>query len=602
MHRFGKHHASFGAVWACCALIWGSNAIAQIAPDDAARLLKHADDIKSEDNVEFARIIKRLDAESAHLAPEQAMYLRYLKGWQTAYFGDYRSAIAQLNAVANDSNDVTLRFRAGMTAINVQEVAKRYADAYARLNELLALLPRVSDPTAREQGMLVSSELFNSAGQHDLALHFANMELAESTPGSKAYCKGMSRKLDALNGAGMLHDANEFAIGIEACVSAHEPIFAGLIRSYAATFDMAHDRQSDAIQLLQANYDDAQRTQYPELIAIFDSILAQAYWKTGDVSQAQRYALRVIDSAIKNEDIEPLVNAYDVLYRVARKQNNYQAALAYHEKYAAADKGYLSDVSARALAYQQVHQQVAARKAEIATLNQQNQLLTLKREVDAKNLLAVRLGVALMLVLLGSLGLYALRTRRSQLKFQKLAQRDGLTEIHNRQYFIECAQAELRYCRKSLREASLISFDLDHFKQINDTHGHAAGDVALKAAVAACQKHLRSVDIFGRLGGEEFGILLPDTIPARAADIAEAMRAQIAALQGSDGGPEFAVTASFGIASARAAGYDLTQLLAQADDALYQAKRSGRDRVITHGTFAPIHDGLPPGVPERRHA
>ena len=75
------------------------------------------------------------------------------------------------------------------------------------------------------------------------------------------------------------------------------------------------------------------------------------------------------------------------------------------------------------------------------------------------------------------------------------------------------------------------------------------------------------------------------------------MRAQIAALQGSPGGPEFPVTASFGIASARAAGYDLTLLLAQADSALYEAKRHGRDRVIRHGLS---QSGPPPGIPERR--
>ncbi|MBS0457605.1 MAG: GGDEF domain-containing protein, partial [Proteobacteria bacterium] len=157
-------------------------------------------------------------------------------------------------------------------------------------------------------------------------------------------------------------------------------------------------------------------------------------------------------------------------------------------------------------------------------------------------------------------------------------------------------------CRKSMRDASVIAIDLDHFKQINDNHGHAAGDAALKAAVAACQKHLRSVDIFGRLGGEEFGILLPDCVPERAVDIAEAMRGEVAAIAGAQGGTGFPVTASFGVTAARWAGYDLVHLLAQADSALYQAKREGRDRVVLHGAPAVAPAGPPPGVEERRHA
>ena len=132
---------------------------------------------------------------------------------------------------------------------------------------------------------------------------------------------------------------------------------------------------------------------------------------------------------------------------------------------------------------------------------------------------------------------------------------------------------------------------------------HAAGDFALKCAVAMCQRHLRSVDVFGRLGGEEFGILMPDCVPERAADIAERIRADIAALIDSPDGPDFQVRASFGVTAARWSGYELRQLLAHADSALYQSKREGRNRVTVYADPSAANVAAPPpGVPERRRA
>jgi len=146
----------------------------------------------------------------------------------------------------------------------------------------------------------------------------------------------------------------------------------------------------------------------------------------------------------------------------------------------------------------------------------------------------------------------------------------------------------LRYSSKSSRSACLILIDLDHFKTINDTHGHAVGDHVLKRTVAVCQRYLRSRDVFGRLGGEEFGILMPGCVPERAAEVAEAMRKEIAALCGAADDPiAFPMYASFGVSAAHWSGYDLPRLLAHADSALYKAKREGRNRVAVYGESSP---------------
>ena len=153
----------------------------------------------------------------------------------------------------------------------------------------------------------------------------------------------------------------------------------------------------------------------------------------------------------------------------------------------------------------------------------------------------------------------------------------------------------MQYCKKSARQACLVLIDLDHFKVVNDTHGHAVGDRVLKRAVAACQEHLRSTDIFGRLGGEEFGIVLPECTLDQALARAEQIRVAIATAASGDEAPGVPISASFGVASTTRSGYELRQLLIDADRALYRAKHEGRNRVS-------VCDDTQPQPSRRRHA
>ena len=346
---------------------------------------------------------------------------------------------------------------------------------------------------------------------------------------------------------------------------------------------------ADAIKLLKTNYDETQRTNYRRLTSEFDSILARAYLKDGDLDQAQQFAQSAIDKAVKNEITKPLADAYQVLYEVARQRGAFADALSYHEKYAAADKGYLNDTSARTLAFQMVNQQVLDKKRQIDALNEKNQVLQLQQKVDAKSAETERLYILLLISGIAFIALWAYKTKRSQLHFMKLARRDGLTGIFNRQHFIEAATDMLRYCAKSQRDACVVVIDLDHFKLVNDVHGHAAGDLVLKRAVKTCQMHLRSIDVFGRLGGEEFGIVLPDCTLDVAQQRAEQLRAAIENVSGSDARIDFPVSASFGIAATRTSSYDLRELLANADSALYEAKREGRNRIATYSSSPTVN-------------
>jgi diguanylate cyclase len=129
-----------------------------------------------------------------------------------------------------------------------------------------------------------------------------------------------------------------------------------------------------------------------------------------------------------------------------------------------------------------------------------------------------------------------------------------------------------------------VMFDLDHFKAINDTYGHGAGDWVLKQVGKTCAAHCRKVDYIGRIGGEEFAVFLRGVDAAAAALTAENCRSQLAQIDTRECGYSFVVTASFGVSSTAQSGYDLSRLLSHADQMLYRAKNEGRNRVCTYTT------------------
>ena len=160
-----------------------------------------------------------------------------------------------------------------------------------------------------------------------------------------------------------------------------------------------------------------------------------------------------------------------------------------------------------------------------------------------------------------------------------MAQTDALTGVNNRHHFTQQAERALAQSAQAGEPCALIMFDLDHFKAINDGYGHGTGDWVLQQVALACQGHCRQIDCLGRIGGEEFAILLQGSDLHAATQLAEDCRGRLAQIDTTGSGYLFAVTASFGVSATHLCGYDLTKLMSHADHVLYSAKRGGRNRV-----------------------
>lgn len=165
-------------------------------------------------------------------------------------------------------------------------------------------------------------------------------------------------------------------------------------------------------------------------------------------------------------------------------------------------------------------------------------------------------------------------------QLQELALHDGLTGLLNRRHWETCLEHEFARHNRYSNPASLVLFDIDHFKQLNDTYGHQAGDEVIRQVAEVTRRMVRDTDYAGRYGGEEFVVLLPDTHLEGAVLFAERLRQAIAEQRIVHGQQELSCSVSIGVACIHADMNSHRMLIEEADQALYQAKAAGRNRVV----------------------
>ncbi len=184
---------------------------------------------------------------------------------------------------------------------------------------------------------------------------------------------------------------------------------------------------------------------------------------------------------------------------------------------------------------------------------------------------------------------------RLEVDLERLATTDSLSGAFNRRHFSQCAQSEIDRASRYNHPLAMLLLDIDHFKNINDTYGHHAGDVAIRAVADACRVTLRQTDFLGRMGGEEFAILLPETDLEAAGQLAERLRASLEQMLiktqnepdvSREADPQknpvttLSLTASIGVSSWQGRDDSLEALLQRADSCLYDAKHLGRNKVV----------------------
>jgi len=549
------------------------------ASESFQQLLERTDEIRSADAQAFLANLEQLDARLAEATPLQQQHLRFLHSYRRALKGESAAVIAELKSLQAETSDLNLKFRAGLFIVNNHAITREFTEGLIELDKALVLLPQINDRDLRQVGQLTASILYNQAGQYSLARDFAELILAAPGKGRTRCMAGVSR-LEALYHLDALpQDDATFDAQIDQCLAEKERLVTSYARSYLARKWASQGQRPRAIALLEQYLGEAESSGYARLIGDFHSLLAEYHFAEGHVEKAESHARLAIEKSRGITFSLPLVVANKTLYEIAAQRGDTAAALAHYRDYAQADKAYLDAVKARELAVQMARHETIQKEQTIELLNKQNEVLQLGEQVARQAAFNSKLLMAFLGLLLASITYWAYRTQRTQIALRRLAETDALTGVSSRHAFTRDAQAALTRWQKTGSPVSLIMFDLDHFKAINDLHGHAIGDLALQNVTRAAHRLKQPPNLLGRLGGEEFAYLLIATEPEAARALAEQCRHAIEAIGFTAAGQFFTVTASFGLSSTRESGYDLQTLLSQADHAAYSSKHAGRNRV-----------------------
>jgi diguanylate cyclase len=545
--------------------------------------LAQADNLRSSNPKRFLEILADLEKRKSEATKLESQKLRYLQAFSTIYQDRFADGVKQSTQLYKQVENVDLQFRTGSLIANLTAITRDFSTGLPFVHSNLEMRDKVKDKNIRHDGVGAAAMFYNQMGQYSLGLKYAN-EILRQSPAPRVKCFASSVKLESLQILGKLDGSSDsFDLALADCLKLSELMPASTLRATRARYLSKSGQVDKAVALLEQDaLPDVIATHYPRLIAEIRSLLGQLKLQKGDLTEAQRQADETVALGDAIKSTQALVAAYGTLYQIAERRGQTAQALASYKQYAQAEKAYLGDVKAREVVYAMFREQIQQKSKQLEFAEKNLQLLRRQQMLERESADKARLAMVFLMLLLAGIIFWALQIKRHQGQLQRLAQTDTLTGLGNRHYFTQKSERALIDAARAGEPAALVMFDLDHFKAINDTYGHGAGDWVLKQVGKTCSSHCRKVDYLGRIGGEEFAVLLHGLDLSTATRLAEDCRSQLAQIDTRDCGYSFVVTASFGVSSTAQSGYDLSRLLSHADQMLYRAKNEGRNRVCAY--------------------
>jgi diguanylate cyclase (GGDEF)-like protein len=498
-----------------------------------------------------------------------------------AYQGRYKEQVALILSVLDQIETPNVRANYLYNLSDGYTNLGEYEKALIRMNEGILLLPKVDDVNAKMNTLQAALSLFVSLRAYDEALTYADRiyKLDIVNEHSLSKCVGLAEnaEINFLSKESAL--ARKFVpSALHECGAAGSQILVLLVKTLAAIdlIDSGDDMRhvQSGLSLLK---EFATKNETSDYVTQLEEAIARAYLRKGDLAQAERFGLMAYKHAQASHVFQILEKTNQTMGEIKKAQGQIANALAYFEAGLALKNKVLDDQLHKNLAYQRAKFDIQDKANQLALSEQKNKTLQAEKIVQQGKNQNLLLLITLSLILLTILGGWLARTLRQKNIFKVSSQIDGLTQISNRAYFIESAKQTLKNPANSV---TLILFDMDHFKSINDTFGHSTGDWVLRTVCNAVKSQLRPTDLFGRLGGEEFAICLVNLSEQGVLALAERCRAGVAAIDTKPSGAQFLISASFGIATHGVRGNtSFEDILAAADKALYFSKNGGRNLV-----------------------
>ncbi|NQZ83796.1 MAG: GGDEF domain-containing protein [Colwellia sp.] len=541
-----------------------------------------ASKVRASNRTQFNQIVNELSQKKNNLSIKQKTFLIYLQGYQKIIAGELKEGVNLLDQVINQDNFVSLKYKAITTKVSVYNLNENYLEGFEVVNKFLPMLNKMKDRDNYREALFVIAMFYNRLTQYQLSQKLLD-KLMASNPSLRQQCMSSMLQVEAAFRLDEMNLKNILVNKAALCEQEGEYLASGIIYIFTANWYIKNGQPQLALNLLKRTFLLAKKTKYYLLISEYNSLIAQSYFELGRWDLASLHANKALNDVKKEHKSESIVRASKIMYKIKKSENNFSEALKYHEIYQKHFQLINDDLNKRNISYQIAQEEVIKKAHQISLLDGKNKVLELEKQLFENSAQKKKFLIFLLITALLALSYWAYLSKKTQLRLKDMAEHDELTGIFNRHSFNELASSALNYCRKTNQDVSLILFDLDNFKRINDTYGHDIGDWVLKKTIETCQQLSRKNDIIGRFGGEEFTILLPGCNDIKAAELADKYRKAIFAISTIETGFEFQVSASFGICPSLAKNKTLQDVLKAADQAMYHAKRNGRNQVSIYG-------------------
>lgn len=498
--------------------------------------------------------------------------------------GKHKERIELIQSTIDSIDDPEVKIKFFYQLSDSYTALGQYENALNVMNKGIVLLPKLSSLGAKITTLQAAINLLNALGAYDEAMVYADriLHLEDETEYSISKCYGSANQFEVnffRKNSRYVQDNLKNVVQI--CNEVNRKIISLIVKSLGAIDSINSGNLDYGISLgLPLLKDLTKSFQGSEYVIRLEEALARAYLAKRDLTTAEQFGLRAYQKAKREKTVHLLESASETMAAIKQAQNQLLAATEYYQINSELKKKLLDDQLHRNLAYQRVKFDTQDKANQLTLLEQKNKILLVEKQLELRKnenlVLLITLGTVLLAVISG----WLITTWRQKNMFRKTSQTDGLTDISNRTHFIDSAHKVFANSRQNV---SLVLFDMDHFKKINDTFGHAAGDWVLKSICDVVKSQLRKTDLVGRLGGEEFGICLPASTEEEVVALAERCRAAINEIDTMESGYKFSISASFGVATRGKAGNQtFDETLAAADKALYLSKDTGRNRVSVY--------------------
>ncbi len=545
-----------------------------------SQLLEKADELKFSDRSQAQRLLDRVSL--TELNDAQMDYYRFLKAFLSTFDGDLDHTLDRYETLLNKLPESELRIRVLQAALGIASYREKWQQSFELASELEMLLAKpVSENVEAEayQGLLV---FYKNVGLPDTALIYINRILTHPDATPEHICFAKSKQVEVYLTDKSVTEA-QIDDAIKICRQTEQDYFVATNLIVQVDYYLEQNQLSKARVAAKKAWSEVEPVNFVFLKSRFLTTYANLKFDLGHKKAAAKLARQVIDSDKTEQYKASLITAYHLLTRLAVGQRNFEQAYIYVSAVNRLEDDFHDEQVVKSLALQQARFNIKNKETRIALLNKENKILSEESRLygEQAQSMVIALGLALLMVFI--LLSWAYRARKMQKRLRYLATTDALTDVANRGYFSEQATMALIKAQQRQQPVSLIFFDLDHFKKINDTHGHQAGDWVLREVVVEINQCCSpNRHLLGRIGGEEFGILMTNTDKNTALVFAERCREAIGRIHPPIAGDELTISASFGISDSSQVGYHLEHLFSASDLALYQAKKYGRNQVCVY--------------------